>query len=914
MGKLLRQIFGQDNSGDRLKELKNKMSGIPVDLANPMMNQLLERTYLEDVCARELKQDLQPNKIAWVKLLRLPLHPSQDEQYDLLLKWQQTLSAMHSGNEKVLFILQRQCGETSLYIGLTYNHSRYQEAMSRLQTALENCMLGIEIETFPEEGDGSLSRMNSKLRAYSVAGAITGIPSIREAMNVFSDSQTLDRITFGVRHLRQEFNHTYQWHESNYCLVVIADPLSDSVVTDTTERLMQIGNDIHALVNLHVSSSNSLTNTTGTTTSINANVDLSQIIQTLAACAGVAIPDGGGTATNDQTVTPIGGGTMVPNGGGGSHHHGMLSLGLSKAYSNFDTVTTSESVTKDYLNKFAKATEEHIDQNCERMKQGRNYGLWNVAVHVLADTDDTLSIVQGMLRSIYSGGKTYLEPIRLHKLHPSAIPTISSFNFIPIIAPNVVIEGKSNTDEWHVLGRIYQYVSTPLTTEELSVVSSLPRKDVPGIRFVRTAARFACNPSECLSENALNLGRIVDCGVELTKEYKIDINSLVKHALVVGSTGSGKTTTCKKILNEVDKHHVPMLVIEPAKDEYVRWAVEQNKNRSPEERINIFMPGMNDLKVYGEENYLPKRLKLNPFQPVRVKDAPMDLLARTEQFTAIFNACVPTNDILPVLIDESFNRFMLQHFGDDFMQGEVVFGEDSIPEFPLIENILPVAQQILSEKNYSDEIARGLMAALTTRFMYICRGNRGRILNVRRSTPIGELFEHNCVINLSRISNNSDKQLIMSLLLLSLFEYDTSAYLYDNQRFLKASANELTHFTVIEEAHNVLKQPTIRPASDGSSEEIVANMFSNMLSEVRSCGEGLMIVDQVPTRLVSDVIRNTNLKIIHKLSGVDDCMAMSQAVGLMHGQETLIPLLPTGNVIVESDKDDAASWIKISNT
>ena len=914
MGKLLQQLFGQDNLGDRLNELKSKMNGIPVNLANPMMDQLLERTYLEDVCARELKQDLKPNKIAWVKLIRLPLHPSQDEQYDLLLKWQQALSAIHSGNEKVVFMLQRQRGETSLFIGLTYNHSRYQEATSRLQTALENCMLGIEIETYPEDGEGNRLHMQSRLRTYSVAGAITGIPSIREAMNVFSDSQTLDRISFGVRHLRQELNRTYQWHESNYSLVIIADPLSDSVVTETTERLLQMGNDIHALVNMHVSSSDSFTNTTGTTTSINANIDLSQIIQTLAACAGVPIPDGGGEATNDTTVTPIGGGTLVPNGGGGGHHHGMFSLGLSRAYSNFDTVTTSESVTKDYLNKFAKSTEEHIDQHCERMKQGRNYGLWNVAVHVLADTDDTLSIVQGMLRSIYSGGKTFLEPIRLHKLHPSAIPTISSFNFIPVIAPNVVIEGKKETDEWHVLGRIYQYISTPLTTEELSIVSSLPRKDVPGIRFVRTAARFACNPNECLSEEALTLGNIVDCGVELTNEYKIDINSLVKHALVVGSTGSGKTTTCKKILNEIDKHGVHMLVIEPAKDEYVRWAVEQNKYRSAEERINIFMPGMNDLKVYGEESYLPKQLKLNPFQPVGVKGAPVNLLARTEQFTAIFNACVPTNDILPVLIDESFNRFMLQRFGDDFKQGEVVFEEGHIPEFPLLENILTVAQEILSEKNYSDEIARGLMAALTTRFLYICRGNRGKILNVRRSTPITELFEHNSVINLSRISNNSDKQLIMSLLLLSLFEYDMSAYLYDKERFTRASANKLNHFTVIEEAHNVLKQPTMRPTGDGSSEEVVTNMFSNMLSEVRSCGEGLMIVDQVPTRLVSDVIRNTNLKIIHKLSGADDCMAMSQAVGLMPGQESLIPLLPTGNVIVESDKDDAASWIKISET
>ena len=42
-------------------------------------------------------------------------------------------------------------------------------------------------------------------------------------------------------------------------------------------------------------------------------------------------------------------------------------------------------------------------------------------------------------------------------------------------------------------------------------------------------------------------------------------------------------------------------------------------------------------------------------------------------------------------------------------------------------------------------------------------------------------------------------------------------------------------------------------------------MFSNMLREIRKWGEGLMIVDQQPSQLIPDAIKNTDLKIIHRM-------------------------------------------------
>lgn len=92
---------------------------------------------------------------------------------------------------------------------------------------------------------------------------------------------------------------------------------------------------------------------------------------------------------------------------------------------------------------------------------------------------------------------------------------------------------------------------------------------------------------------------------------------------------------------------------------------------------------------------------------------------------------------------------------------------------------------------------------------------------------------------------------------------------------------------------------------------MVADIFSNILSEIRSLGEGFMILDQVPTRLIPDVIKNTNYKICHKMPSIDDCAVLTQALALRDDQKGIIPMLEQGHAIIAGDLDDAASWVKI---
>ena len=888
---LIKQITKAYDYQTSIAALRDEPFQMPLDLTSPMLEYMMERSYLEEMASRE---DFIPARgsgqknfpISWIKIHRIPVHPSQAENYDLLTKWQAVLSSLHAWNCKTIFLLQRRHGETNLYIGL--QGKSIEGGIGLLRSALINCMPGIEADpidnlkadTFEERAKGNIE-LSTIIDSYSVGGAVTGIPSFRkETQSKFA--QTLDQLAFGIRTERNE--------EADFSLIIVAKPMSDVETAEIINRYQKIGGDIHSEVSAQVSDSEFKSDGESKGTSFGLNFGLGQILNTAASALGGPI----------MTVASAGATLAAATLWG-------TSIGANRSYSSSKSVSVGRTVAKNYLNKFAQFTEKLTDMHCERLRKGRNLGFWNVGTYVMGYRDEDVTTVLGMLRSIYSGDETYIEPIRLHMLHqPEAIKAMKGFELISVVHPDAVVkEDEPLQAEWHVLGSAYQYLSTPLNTEELSLETSLPRKDVPGLRFVRSSVRFANNPGANDSKGMLSMGKIIDSGVVQGNDYSIDVNSLVKHSLIVGSTGCGKTTTCKTIINEVLNRDIPVLIIEPAKDEYVRWAVKWNEGH-PENPINIYMPGVKNLEMFGvkEGARALSPLKLNPFQPAAVEGAPIDLLTRCEQI----NASLPNSDILPVIMEEAFFTFMSETYKYEFTSGETKQKED----YPKLDKVLPVARKILNGRGYSQEVANGLAAALDTRFQYLVRGKRGEILNVFRSTSYEKLFSQTTVVNLSKIANQKDKALIMSLLMLSLYEYRISAYNYDENYRRNAQKNELLHLTVVEEAHNVLARPRIDLAGVGNPQQVVADLFGNMLSEIRGYGEGLMIVDQVPTRLIDDAVRNTNYKIAHRLSAKEDVEVMASALGLRLDQQGLIPLLQQGQAVITCDKDDAASWVKIN--
>lgn len=873
---------------DLLKKLSLKNQRIELDIQVPdsfyqtLLEQVLERDYLNDssdkIFMMKDKALRQKRKIHWMQITRLPVHPNQNESYDLLSRWQGVLSSFHAWGYRLIFLLLRHEGQTKLFLGTTSEQQEIssEEAVEQMREATFGSMPGMGLRILNQRE--SLDELREPLGNMDQIGAVTGIPSFRHSDGK-EIKQTLDQLAFGIQDM--------QGNEKDYALLVIADPVNDREISDIISRYRRLGSKIHSAVKYMGSES------------LNRSENKQQGAGAQAAVGLLGSVMGGiiGSFVGAPGVGAMAGGRL----GGAINIKKQVSVGGSAG------------INTEYLDKFAEYAEEATSRHIERLNEGRNLGFWNAGVYVLGESSRDVVTLTGVLRSIYSGEHTYFEPIRLHLFNPKSNAkeiVRNQFELLPMVNYELAEkmerhDMKPINDEWHIFGERYQYLSTPVNTKELSLITSLPRRDVPGLRFVKTAVRFANNPAEINNtENKITIGNIVDTGIVQNGTYDIDINSLVRHTMVAGSTGSGKSTTCKRILSQVIRRNIPVMIIEPAKDDYVRWAIEMNKNLPPEDQFDIYMPG-----VEAVDGYPMRDLYLNPFEPAAIPGAKVNLLRHSEAFTTLLNACLPAEEVVPILIEEVVYdtiRDYAEYCNRDF-EAEAI---EPLEQYPDIEMMLETAHEVMHRKSYADINKDNLTEVLVTRFRSLKRGTRGKILNVVKSTDYNKLFGRNVVINISNLSGSKDKALIMSLLMQALYEYRESCYHNDELYRAEARKNRLLHLTLVEEAHNVLLKPKDNQTS-GSPQQAAADLFGRMLSEVREYGQGMLVVDQVPTRLIEDVTKNTNYKIVHRLTAPDDQAVMASCMAFRDDQKYIIPALEKGNAIICGDEDDAAAWVRI---
>jgi DNA helicase HerA-like ATPase len=829
----------------------------------------LERGYLDDVSkTRHFPEAVStPPRIAWLRLLRLPVHPTMADEYDLLSRWQNVLSTLHAWGHRLAFVLMRRHGETRIYLG-SVSHGGVAvptTAATQLWQATVSQMPGVQLEnTDPETARGDILLPLLDMNSF---GAVTGLPSPRKSLGP-QFLQTLDQIALGIR---DQANDEY-----DYALVVVADPVADLDIALSMHALRDLGSQLHSQVQSTVALAKSRTDSSGKS--------VSALAGSLAGTLGTLIP---GTALLGAGVVAVAG------------------FGFDRSRS----LTTGRTVSTQQLNKVAEYCEQLTDRHVARLQRGRNLGFWSVGTYVLGRTETTVRTLMGMLRSVYSGDESYLEPIRVHLFDPSAGADawIRGFHHVPL--PSGSGRGGAGDTWQHPLGAMYAGVATPLNTEELSITTSLPRRDVPGLRFVRNAVRFASNPPPLTAgTDRITLGRILDTGISLEQTYDLDINTLVRHALLTGVTGSGKSTTCRRLLAEVLDRGLPVLVVEPAKEEYMTWALARNAlidaGQLPgEQRIAVYVAGARD----GDGTEI-EPLRLNPFEPAQIGPY-RDLASRYERFCAILTASLPMADVLPLILQEAVYQHLIEEISPRFLDADV----PPRTRYPGLEGIKEQAKKIMEARGYEERVRANLTAAVATRIDALSRGRRGSVLNVARSTAFKDLFGRPAVVNLSRISDDRDKALIMALLLVALFEYRVSAFQVDAEVRQQAKANRLCHLTVVEEAHRLLANPQLDYAGIGNPQAVVSGMFSEALSEIRAYGEGLLIIDQVPARLIPDAIKNTNLKIVHRLIARDDRDTMASSTALREDQRDMIAALQRGEAIVCGDLDDAASWVRIDS-
>jgi DNA helicase HerA-like ATPase len=197
--------------------------------------------------------------------------------------------------------------------------------------------------------------------------------------------------------------------------------------------------------------------------------------------------------------------------------------------------------------------------------------------------------------------------------------------------------------------------------------------------------------------------------------------------------------------------------------------------------------------------------------------------------------------------------------------------------------------EVIKESKWSNEIKGNYEGALVTRLESLTNGIYSKIFAKKEIYPL-DLFDKNVIIDLSRIGSSETKSLIMGVLMLKLQEHRIAS----RSNNAKAMNEPLKHITILEEAHNLLKRTSADGGGSGSVAAKAVEMLSNAIAEMRTYGEGFIIVDQAPGLLDMSVIRNTNTKIIHRLPDKTDRELVGLAAMLNEDQVTEIARLQRG--------------------
>ena len=439
---------------------------------------------------------------------------------------------------------------------------------------------------------------------------------------------------------------------------------------------------------------------------------------------------------------------------------------------------------------------------------------------------------------------------------------------------------------------------TLLDSHQLAAMAHLPRLETPGFS-VRPAPSFAVSrPQPRPDRPAVDLGDVMNQRHPAGTRYRLERDQLTRHAFVCGLTGSGKTNTIMHLLAEAAAADIPFLVIEPAKTEY-REMLGWQGNGS---QIRVF--------TIGRESVAP--LRLNPFEV----PPGIDVSTHLDLLKTVFMGSMALWIPLPQVLEQSLIELYTER-GWNFSTGaRSPDGDPGAPEAPTLGELVAAVERLVPTLGFKGETTQEITAALTTRLNALRRGARGLMLDVDRSVPMGELLQAPTVIELEGLGDDADKAFVMGLLLTRLYEHRRAEHARELERRARAgtplAASALSHIVVVEEAHRLLS--AARKTTDAwhaDPQGAFVDTFSQMLAEVRAYGQAIVVADQVPVRLAPDVIKNTNLKVVHRLVAGDDRETMAAAMSMSPEQSQQMAMLEPGRAAVFSEGDHTPVIVQV---
>jgi len=773
-----------------------------------------------------------------------------DDIFDAVnAKIEKLFTALHSIGVSVSYGLISRDGIANLVLGV-YSSGDVESVKSITQGMLS----GIEMEKYTP----NFSEHASPNMSY---GILSGVPSlyVREQKQTFSLSSIMRSL-----------------NGRDYTLLFIAKPVPAEIVMQNISELVSVKDAAFAVSKRNVSRARSYSETTSHTRNVSDSTtkNPAQAAAGGGAIIGSIIAPGVGTLIGGA----IGGGLGTAIGaifGKSKTHTEGYSDSISKA------ITDGETVSGEIQNGFALELMNYADKAIERLKGGQNNGIWQTAIAYSADSEISRNIIKACLCG------------ELSKPDPDKLPLLAfepkgGYNE-PLAIPNFLSNDVQNP--------LCSYVNS----SEFGLLCTVPTESVPDFEL-RIRKMYPLVRSVTSEDNVM-IGSVSDGKQVLgNMPFALSHLDLNKHTFVCGITGSGKTTTVKKILIESKK---PFLVLESAKKEYRNLDIE----------TTVFTLGKPEINCP----------QINPFyiMPGVSPQTHIDYLK--DLFNASFSFYGPMPYILEkclhtVYTNKGWNLTLGYHpmlsnsqSSTDFFNIEYIKQQSALAShkylFPTMQELKDeIARYIEEELKYDGEVAGNVKTAMKVRLENLCVGAKGFTFNTCEFLNVPELLEKNVVFELEGLADDSDKAFSVGLLVIFINEYRQVAKEIGGNK-----KSELKHLLVIEEAHRLLKNVETERSSEttGNPKGKAVEHFTNMIAEMRSYGQGVIVAEQIPTKLAPDVIKNSSNKIVQRIVSADDQQVIANTIGISAEDALQLGTLEAGYAFCHKEGMSLPTTVKV---
>lgn len=439
------------------------------------------------------------------------------------------------------------------------------------------------------------------------------------------------------------------------------------------------------------------------------------------------------------------------------------------------------------------------------------------------------------------------------------------------------------------------------TPEEVAILFTLPRCDIGIARSKREKFSTATKPVPKPIQSETRLVPTESSGRRLVhSEWKLKtrkaivlgnpiganghpiITSLVwfrpqkfeSHLAIYGNIRSGKTTTALSVVAQAMKCGLKVLILVPRRSS--DWTI----------LMHLFPDSFWIFKAGASSDLSPR---INMFRPPpRVQVA-----SWIRALGDLLSSWMPNDRVMRMHLDDVLHTTYRNSGWDpkSNKRGRPI----------LLDDFWNAVEEVCTDIPYGDEVRQNFYGAIYSRVSNLLRNKvLVDMYNTEEGITWDQLAEHNILIDSEKLPSDEDRSFLMGLLSMGVHMYK-----------MAHPTREMTNLVVFEEASYVLKRPQGSDHYGPDVGHFAVDRIVDILTTGGGNGLGVIVLEQVPSRLMVDVVKLIVNTVAHSLGDESERVLVGGHIGVDAKKSEHLQQLGKGETVIYLEGDGSPRSVKI---